>query len=216
VRHHAFEISNGLLRGVTRPRPLGSAPVVRVGDFASGKTIVKALRVLALLVLAIALTRLVGSSMITKIVVSKSQRSLTTYGADGRILRIFPVIVGRASDGAKEREGDERTPEGEYYVCFKNPQSRFHLSLGLSYPGLADAERGLASGMISAAEYREIADAHAARRIPPWKTSLGGEIFIHGEMAEREGTAGCVAVSNEAIEELFPHVQLGTPVFIEP
>jgi murein L,D-transpeptidase YafK len=177
---------------------------------------VKALRILALLVLAIALTRLVGNSMVAKIVVSKSQRSLIAYGADGRILRIFPAIVGRESAGAKEREGDERTPEGEYYVCFKNPQSRFHLSLGLSYPSLADAARGLASGIISAAEYREIADAHAARRIPPWKTSLGGEIFIHGEMAERGGTAGCVAVSNQAIEELFPHVELGTPVLIEP
>jgi murein L,D-transpeptidase YafK len=175
-----------------------------------------AVRILALLVLAIALARLLGNSMITKIVVSKSQRSLTAYGADGRVLRIFPVIVGRESAGAKEREGDERTPEGEYYVCFKNPQSRFHLSLGLSYPNPADAERGLANGMISAAEYREIAAAHAARRIPPWKTSLGGEIFIHGEMAGRGGTAGCVAVSNAAIEELFPQVELGTPVLIEP
>jgi len=154
--------------------------------------------------------------MIAKIVVSKSQRLLTAYGADGRILRTFPVIVGRESAGAKEREGDERTPEGEYYVCFKNPQSRFHLSLGLSYPSLADAERGLASGMISAAEYREIASAHAARRIPPWKTPLGGEIFIHGEVGERGGTAGCLAVSNQAIEELFPQVELGTPVLIEP
>src|SRR5205823_4887713 len=107
----------------------------RAGDeFASGETIVKALRILALVVLAIALTRLVGNSMIAKIVVSKSQRSLTAYGANGRILRIFPVIVGRDPGGTKEREGDERTPEGEYYVCFKNPQSRFHLSLGLSYP----------------------------------------------------------------------------------
>ncbi len=176
----------------------------------------KALRVVALLVLAVALARLVGNSMVAKIVVSKSQRSLTAYGADGRVLRVFPVIVGREPTGTKEREGDERTPEGEYYVCFKNPQSRFHLSLGLSYPSLADAERGLEAGMIGSAEYREIAEAHAARRIPPWKTSLGGEIFIHGEMGERGGTAGCVAVSDQAMEELFPQVDLGTPVLIEP
>jgi murein L,D-transpeptidase YafK len=177
---------------------------------------VKALRIIALLVLGVAFTRLVGNSVIAKIVVSKSQRSLTAYGPDGRVLNVFPVIVGRESAGTKEQEGDERTPEGEYYVCFKNPQSRFHLSLGLSYPNLADAERGLAGGMISAAEYREIVDAHAARRIPPWKTSLGGEIFIHGEMGERGGTAGCVAVSNQTIEEIFPQVELGTPVLIEP
>jgi murein L,D-transpeptidase YafK len=177
---------------------------------------VKALRILALVVLLVAVVRLVGGPMVTKIVVSKSQRLLTAYGADGRVLKVFPAIVGRESSGTKEREGDERTPEGEYYVCFKNPQSRFHLSLGLSYPNLSDARRGLDNGAITLTEYQEIVEAFEAKRIPPWKTPLGGEIFIHGDMGERAGTAGCVAVSNRAIEELFPHVSLGTPVVIEP
>jgi len=177
---------------------------------------VKTLRIAALLLLALALGRLIGGPMVTKIVVSKSQRLLTAYGSDGRVLKVFPAIVGRSSVGTKEREGDERTPEGEYYVCFKNPQSRFHLSLGLSYPSRGDAERGLERGTIGLVEYREIADAHDARRIPPWKTPLGGEIFIHGAMEGREATAGCVAISDRAIEELFPQVELGTPVLIEP
>jgi murein L,D-transpeptidase YafK len=154
--------------------------------------------------------------VVAKIVVSKSQRSLTAYAADGQVLQVFPAVVGRQPVGAKEREGDERTPEGEYYVCVKNPRSRFHLSLGLSYPSPADAARGLMNGVISAADYRDIAEAHAAREVPPWKTSLGGEIFIHGGMDERVDTAGCVAVSDCAIEELFPQVALGTPVLIEP
>ena len=108
----------------------------------------KTLRIAALLLLALALGRLIGGPMVTKIVVSKSQRLLTAYGSDGRVLKVFPAIVGRSSVGTKEREGDERTPEGEYYVCFKNPQSRFHLSLGLSYPSRGDAERGLERGTI--------------------------------------------------------------------
>jgi murein L,D-transpeptidase YafK len=176
----------------------------------------KAARIVALVVVAIALARLLGGPMIAKIVVFKSQRLLTAYGADGSVLREFPVIVGRESSGTKQREGDERTPEGEYYVCFKNPLSRFHLSLGLSYPNAADARRALERGDIGTALYREIVDAAEAKRIPPWKTPLGGEIFIHGEMRDRSGTAGCVAVSNQAIEELFPHVALGTPVVIRP
>ena len=176
----------------------------------------KALRLVALVVVAAALARLLGGPMITKIVVSKSQKLLTAYGADGAVLKVFPAIVGREREGTKQREGDERTPEGEYYVCFKNPQSRFHLSLGLSYPNAADARRGLERGEIGGAEYREIVEASDARRVPPWKTPLGGEIFIHGEMRDRSGTAGCVAVSNRAIEELFPQVALGTPVVIEP
>jgi murein L,D-transpeptidase YafK len=185
-------------------------------ELRAGRPSVNALRVVALLLLAIALGGILGGPMVTKIVVSKSQGVLTAYGADGRVLSVFPAIVGRAPVGTKAEEGDQRTPEGEYYVCFKNPQSRFHLSLGLSYPNVADAERGLARGAISDAEYHEIATAQAARRVPPWKTGLGGEIFIHGAAEGREGTAGCVGLTNQAIEELFPQVALGTPVVIEP
>ena len=176
----------------------------------------KAIRIAALLLLVAAIARMVGGPMVTKIVVSKSQRLLTAYGADGRVLKVVPAIVGRDPAGAKEREGDGRTPEGEYQVCFKNPQSRFHLSLGLSYPNAEDAARGLEDGAITRGEYDEIVAAHASGRVPPWKTALGGEIFIHGAMEDRSATAGCVALSDEAIEELYLQVSLGTPVVIEP
>lgn len=182
----------------------------------SADDLVKALRAMAWVVLAIALGRLTGGPMVTRIVVSKSQGLLTAYGADGRVLKSFPAIIGHQPSGTKMREGDERTPEGAYTVCFKNPQSRFHLSLGLSYPNVADAARGLREGSITQLEYRQIVEAHDTSRVPPWKTALGGEIFIHGGMEEREGTAGCVAISDEAIEELFPQITLGTPVVIEP
>lgn len=176
----------------------------------------RALRIVALVVLLVGLGRLVGGPMVARIVVSKSQRMLTAYGPDGRALKSFAAIVGRETFGTKVREGDERTPEGEYYVCFKNPRSRFHLSLGLSYPNADDAERGLREGSITAAQYREIVDAHHAKRVPPWQTPLGGEIFIHGGMEGRVATAGCVAITDPAIEELFSEVALGTPVVIEP
>jgi L,D-peptidoglycan transpeptidase YkuD (ErfK/YbiS/YcfS/YnhG family) len=182
----------------------------------SAGDLVRAVRAIAWIVLCAGLGRLTGGPVVTRIVVSKSQGVLTAYGADGRVLRSFPAIVGRQASGTKIREGDERTPEGAYTVCFKNPQSRFHLSLGLSYPNVADAERGLREGSITQLEYRQIREAHDAGRVPPWKTALGGEIFIHGGMEDREGTAGCVSISDEAIEELFPQIALGTPVVIEP
>lgn len=166
--------------------------------------------------IAAATWRILGVPMVTKIVVSKSQRSLTAFGPDGAIVAAVPIVLGRRADGTKEREGDHRTPEGEYYVCFKNPQSQFHLSLGLSYPNLDDARRGLERGAITPAEHAAIVEAQGAGRIPPWKTALGGEIFIHGAMDGREATAGCVAITNQAIEELFPQVAIGTPVVIEP
>src|SRR6516225_3906320 len=105
---------------------------------ADGGSFVRALRVVALVVLGVSVGKLVGGPVVARIVVSKSQRVLTTYGSDGRVLEIFPAVVGRQALGTKMREGDERTPEGEYYVCFKNPRSRFHLSLGLSYPNTDD------------------------------------------------------------------------------
>ncbi len=164
----------------------------------------------------LALLELVFRPMIARIVVSKSARQLTAYDQHGRVLKVWPVAIGRSPVGHKQREGDERTPEGEYYVCVKNPQSGFHLSIGLSYPSRADAERALADGRIEEPDYRRIAEAERLRQAPPWKTALGGEIFIHGEMETRGATAGCVAITNEAMDELFPLVEPGVTVVIEP
>lgn len=154
--------------------------------------------------------------LVGKIVVSKSARTMTVYDKAGRILKEFPVIVGASRVGPKQQEGDRKTPEGEYFVCFKNPQSRFHLSLGLSYPNETDARRGLLAGLISEEEYRLIVEANRLKKIPPWKTALGGEIFIHGKRDGYRATAGCIAVSDQDIEEIFPLVELGTPVIIDP
>ncbi len=173
-------------------------------------------RFVVVLVAFLALLELVFRPMTATIVVSKSERQLTAYDQDGRVLGVWPIAIGRSPLGHKQREGDERTPEGEYYVCVKNPQSDFHLSLGLSYPNRSDAERALADGRIEMVEYRRIAEAERLRQTPPWKTALGGEIFIHGEMESRGATAGCVAITNEAMDELFPLVQPGVTVVIEP
>ena len=173
-------------------------------------------RVVAVALAVAAVANLVSRPAIDRIVISKSRRALTAYDAAGRVVKEFPIALGASAEGHKLREGDLRTPEGEYFVCFKNPKSRFHLSLGLSYPNVADAQRGLADGVIDEAEYGAIVEAVRLGRQPPWKTALGGEIFIHGEMNRRAATRGCVAMANRAIEELFPQVPLGTPVVIEP
>lgn len=161
------------------------------------------------------IVNLLGKTLVGKIIVSKSAGYMTVYDTAGRALKTYSVIVGEAGAGSKRQEGDRKTPEGEYFVCFKNPQSRFHLSLGLSYPNIADAHRGFMEGQISQEEYRLIVEANKLKKIPPWKTALGGEIFIHGETGGN-ATAGCVAVSNREIEDIFPLVELGTPVIILP
>lgn len=114
------------------------------------------------------------------------------------------------------RSGDHRTPEGEYYIFTKNNKSAFYLSLGISYPNIAHAERGLRDGLITRAQYEAIMRANKAKRTPPQNTRLGGTIYIHGNGASSDWTWGCVALENEDIRELFNAISVGTPVTILP
>ena len=153
--------------------------------------------------------------MSARIIIEKAPRRLTLYREDGTPL-VMPVALGSHPVGQKEREGDGRTPEGVYYVCTRNGQSRYHLSLGLSYPGEADAARGLREGVITPAEAEVIVSAQRRRVRPPWDTALGGFIMIHGGGTEGDWTAGCVALSDRDMDILWENVPLGTEVEIRP
>jgi len=148
------------------------------------------------------------------ILVEKSAGRLTLMDA-GVVVKVYAAITG-SCPGDKVREGDRRTPEGRFYVCYKNPDSLYTLSLGLSYPNEEDAARGLRDGLISQEQHNAIVEAIRAGGQPPWDTPLGGEIMIHGCKNDRAGTAGCVAVSDDDIRELYPLLPEGTPVTIRP
>ncbi len=148
-----------------------------------------------------------------KIVISKSERRLYLFEGE-RLVKSYPVGLGKRPQGDKVRQGDKRTPDGVFYVCTKNPKSRFHLSLGISYPTIEDAERGLRQGLISKKEYREIVAAIKKGRRPPWNTALGGAICIHGGGSYWDWTDGCIALNNKDIEELFRIIPVGTPIVI--
>lgn len=150
-----------------------------------------------------------------QIIVRKKRRALEVYDGD-KLIKTFTVVLGFAPSGDKEIEGDGKTPEGEFYVFTKNAESKFHLSLGLSYPSKEDATRGLAVGVITRSERDEIVSAVDNKTMPPQKTALGGEIYIHGGGIESDWTQGCVALGNEEIEELFGAIPVGTQVTIKP
>ena len=149
-----------------------------------------------------------------RVVVTKHTKTLTVFDGEEEVLRL-PVVLGK-NPTDKEREGDLATPEGDFYVCDKNPQSRYHRFLGLSYPNLEDAERGLRDKLIGPDEYAQIRDAIAGRTCPPWKTALGGEIGIHGPCPNVTWTHGCVALTVEQIERLYDWLELGDEVTIIP
>ena len=158
-----------------------------------------------------------------RITVAKRSRQLSLLSGP-EMVRTYPIALGRNSEADKSVEGDEATPLGEFYICAKNPRSRYSLSLCISYPNAEDAERGLAAGLISVGEHAQILDAVNARRMPPQKTRLGGEIYIHGHghghghgnSGEPRGTRGCIALNDADMQDLYDRVSIGTPVIIVP
>lgn len=139
---------------------------------------------------------------VTAIVVNKSARKMYLLNND-EILRSYRVDLGFAPLGHKRIEGDGRTPEGTYVIDRRNPKSNFHLSLGISYPNARDR-----------------ATARALGKRP------GGDIFIHGQPNNPEDrrrvervedwTAGCIAVKNEEIAEIYAMVRTGTVIALRP
>jgi len=150
-----------------------------------------------------------------RIEVRKAERKLLLFSNE-RLVRTYHVGLGLSPVGDKERAGDRRTPEGDFYVFTKNAKSAFYLSLGVSYPNLVHAKRGLRDGLINQAQYDQIAAASKQKKTPLQRTRLGGDIFIHGNGAGTDWTWGCVALENEDIKELYEVVEIGTLVAIKP
>lgn len=145
--------------------------------------------------------------------IHKSRKTLYLFEGD-KLWRAYPVLVGQNPVDDKVRRGDACTPEGKFYICQKNPRSKYHLSLGLSYPNIEHAERGLRDRLIDERQYDSIVRSITQGRIPPANTALGGEIFIHGDGEYWQWTYGCVALRNKDIEELYQVIKVGTEVII--
>lgn len=133
---------------------------------------------------------------ITHVVISKKNRVLELRIGKATFRR-YRVDLGFKPEGHKFSSGDGRTPEGRYWIDRRNARSDFYLSLGISYPNATDMARAQALGV-----------------------DPGGNIFIHGEpmrrarMSSRDWTAGCIAVRNDEIEEIWALTPLGVPVTI--
>lgn len=150
-----------------------------------------------------------------RLIITKGERRLSLVNEEGCEVFSCPVGLGFSPVGPKEREGDGRTPEGAYFLCFKRETGKYGMALGISYPNEKDAERGLTQGAISSEEADAIRAACREKRRPPWGTALGGEIYLHGGGAY-DWTAGCVALSDEDMKKLFPLMEERDEVLILP
>lgn len=150
-----------------------------------------------------------------RIVVYKSMRALWVLDGDTKV-RQYSIALGFQPTGYKTQEGDGATPEGEYFITHKNPNSNYYLSLGISYPNETDAKRALSQHRIDATTFNHIIDAQRKKIAPPQKTALGGEVFIHGRGSSRDWTWGCIALDDVSMKELFDLIPKGTPIRILP
>jgi murein L,D-transpeptidase YafK len=136
-----------------------------------------------------------ASKQADRILVDKSERRLQLLRG-GRVIRAYRVRLGDVPVGHKRQQGDERTPEGEYRISARNPNSRFHLSLRVSYPDAADRQQA------------------RKRRVDP-----GGDIMIHGGNSPAwpyDWTDGCIALTDREIEEVWSLVPTGISIRIVP
>lgn len=130
------------------------------------------------------------------IVVSKTNRVMALMAGE-KTLKRYKIHLGFQPAGHKLQSGDGRTPEGRYYIDRRNPRSDFYLSLGISYPNVIDLARANARGV-----------------------RAGGDIMIHGgprraaDRRKKDWTAGCIAVSDAEIEEIWTMVPTGIPITI--
>jgi murein L,D-transpeptidase YafK len=137
-----------------------------------------------------------------RIVIVKSEQTLTLMNG-GRVLKTYKVALSGDPVGPKVKAGDKKTPEGEYVIDSKNAKSRFHLALHISYPNSDDRERARKLG-VSPGGGVEI---HGLESKYAWVGSLHRQV---------NWTAGCIAVTNPEIDEIWPLVPVGTPVEIRP
>lgn len=137
---------------------------------------------------------------VTQVVVNKGARQMLMMNGN-TVLKAYRIGLGTEPVGHKQFEGDGKTPEGLYYIDRRNPDSRYHLSVGVSYPNPNDTAFALSQG----------------------KTP-GGDIFIHGQGPEgrvlskqmRDWTVGCIAVTDDEVEDIYAMLRDGTPILITP
>jgi murein L,D-transpeptidase YafK len=150
-----------------------------------------------------------------RVVVLKSKRILHLFDGDC-LVRTYPIDLGTVPDGPKRRKDDQRTPVGRFRIVTKNPDSQYHRFLGIDYPDEAAVQWGLNNGLVSIGEARDIRRALEYGQCPNWMTGLGGGIGIHGHRIGRDWTGGCIALSDQHVEELFSVLRIGDPVEILP
>ena len=156
-----------------------------------------------------------------KIVIDTGNASLSVLQDGKLLLQLEQIAIGRFGATAAKQRGDGRTPVGKYKIGWIKRDSAFRQFIGINYPAPADAKRGLKQNLIDKQTHDQIMAAHRQDQVPPQNTKLGGFLGIHAlgqaDLAVHRRynwTRGCVATTNEQMDELLPWIEIGMPVEI--
>lgn len=147
-------------------------------------------------------TELPIGSKINKLIVIKSKGIMEAYN-DEQLLKTYKISIGQNPVGDKVFEGDKKTPEGSYFINSKNPNSGYYKNLGVSYPDAEDIKEAKEKGFNPGGDIK----------IHGLKNGIG---FIGKFHRILNWTAGCIAVNNEEMEELYNAVEINTRIIIKP
>lgn len=157
-----------------------------------------------------------------RLVISKTKRTLEVWRSD-QLIKTYKAATGKGGVGDKVRQGDGKTPLGNYKVTTLKSSGNFHYFIHLNYPNLADSLQGYENDIISANQFKQLAISYKKKQ-PLQNTILGGYIGIHGlgfstnkKLNIHENlnwTDGCIAVTNEEIMDILQYVNIGTDVII--
>ena len=149
------------------------------------------------------------------VVVHKSTRNVALCKS-GKLVKNMRSGLGSTPSGAKLQLGDGKTPEGVFFVPRLIPDSNYYKAFLISYPSVADATRGVASGLITNGQRQQIQSAHSACVEPPQDTPLGGDIELQGNGGDRDWTAGNVALDDPSVDLLWSNIGVGDSIVVLP
>jgi len=156
------------------------------------------------------------------LLIDTTKQSLEIKQGDKTLVVMDNIAIGRNGAGFKKKRGDDITPLGSYTIGWINRKSPFHLFYGFDYPSVDNASEALLSGLLSKKSHTAIVKAHKKKQVPPQNTKIGGRIGIHGLGKADEAihqvmnwTHGCIALTNEQIDQLDEWISKGTVVKVK-
>jgi murein L,D-transpeptidase YafK len=161
-----------------------------------------------------------NAAQVKYIKVSKEQRLLELVDTNDQVIKSYKIMLGRNPVGHKTQEGDFKTPEGEYMLDYKNPKSKFHKSIHVSYPNKADIKRARLLGVRPGGDIMVHGLPNDFKEMRDWLATIGmqdtPDFVIRAALPFLDWTSGCIAVMDDEIDEIYSLVKVPTPIRILP